>query len=57
MTLTSTPRHGSERLLTCWVPVGDIPVEMGTLAVSEASLATGRRVIQTPLSIFCMGNR
>jgi ectoine hydroxylase-related dioxygenase (phytanoyl-CoA dioxygenase family) len=28
---------GSEQLLTCWVPVGDIPVEMGTLAVCEGS--------------------
>ena len=28
---------GSEQLLTCWVPVGDIPVEMGTLAVCKGS--------------------
>ena len=29
--------HGSQQLVTCWVPIGDIPVEMGTLAVNEAS--------------------
>ena len=29
--------HGTSNLLTCWVPVGDIPVEMGTLAVCEGS--------------------
>ena len=29
--------HGSPQLITCWIPIGDIPVEMGTLAVCEGS--------------------
>ena len=29
--------RGSPRLLTCWIPMGDNPIEMGTLAVCEAS--------------------
>lgn len=29
--------RGSDRVLTCWLPFGDIPVELGTLAVLEGS--------------------
>jgi hypothetical protein len=29
--------RGSSRLLTCWTPLGDIPIEQGTLCVCEAS--------------------
>eukprot|EP00117_Sycon_ciliatum_P049377 scpid68644/ scgid4501/ len=29
--------RGTDRLLTCWQPLGDTPVEMGTLAVCEGS--------------------
>ncbi len=29
--------RGSQRLLTCWIPLMDIPVEMGTLAILEGS--------------------
>lgn len=29
--------RGSQRLLTCWTPFGDIPIEQGTLAVCEGS--------------------
>ena len=29
--------RGTEELYTCWIPIGDIPVEMGTLAVLEGS--------------------
>jgi hypothetical protein len=28
---------GSRELVTCWIPIGDIPVHMGTLAVCEGS--------------------
>lgn len=28
---------GSHELVTCWIPIGDIPVHMGTLAVCEGS--------------------
>ena len=28
---------GSQKLLTCWIPIGSIPPEMGTLAVCEGS--------------------
>ena len=29
--------QGSDALLTCWIPLGDIPVHQGTLLVSEGS--------------------
>ena len=29
--------RGSPRVLTCWVPLGDLPMEQGTLAVCEGS--------------------
>ena len=29
--------RGTSNLLTCWIPIGDVPIEMGTLAVLEGS--------------------
>lgn len=29
--------RGSGRLLTCWIPLGDIPIEQGVLAICEGS--------------------
>jgi hypothetical protein len=45
----STPAHydliylrgGTDRLVTAWIPVGDVPVEMGGLVYLEGSHATG----------------
>jgi ectoine hydroxylase-related dioxygenase (phytanoyl-CoA dioxygenase family) len=45
----STPAHydliylrgGTERLVTAWIPVGDVPVEMGGLVYLEGSHAVG----------------
>jgi hypothetical protein len=44
--------HGTPQLLTCWVPVGDIPIEMGTLAVCEGS---HRLASFEPLRSTCVG--
>lgn len=46
---SSTPAHydliylrgGTDRLVTAWIPVGDVPVEMGGLVYLEGSHATG----------------
>jgi len=35
-------RGGTERVCTCWIPIGDIPVEMGGLLYLEGSHAKGR---------------
>jgi len=37
-------RGGTERLLTAWIPIGDVPVEMGGLVYLEGSHAIGRRM-------------
>ena len=29
--------RGTEELLTCWIPFGDNPVEMGTVVICEGS--------------------
>ena len=29
--------RGTDKLLTCWQPLGDVTVDMGTLAVCEGS--------------------
>jgi ectoine hydroxylase-related dioxygenase (phytanoyl-CoA dioxygenase family) len=36
-------RAGTERVYTSWIPIGDIPVEMGGLVYLEGSDAWGRR--------------
>jgi ectoine hydroxylase-related dioxygenase (phytanoyl-CoA dioxygenase family) len=36
-------RGGTDRLCTSWIPIGDIPVEMGGLVYLEGSDAWGRR--------------
>ncbi len=36
-------RGGTERVVTSWIPIGDIPVEMGGLAYLEKSHHWGRR--------------
>jgi ectoine hydroxylase-related dioxygenase (phytanoyl-CoA dioxygenase family) len=48
----STPAHydlvylrgGSDRLVTAWIPIGDVPVEMGGLIYLEGSHVAGRRM-------------
>jgi ectoine hydroxylase-related dioxygenase (phytanoyl-CoA dioxygenase family) len=48
----STPAHydlvylrgGTNRLVTAWLPIGDVPVEMGGLTYLEGSHAVGRRM-------------
>ena len=48
----STPAHydlvylrgGTDRLVTAWIPIGDVPVEMGGLVYLEGSHALGRRM-------------
>ena len=48
----STPAHydlvylrgGTDRLVTAWIPIGDVPVEMGGLIYLEGSHAVGRRM-------------
>jgi hypothetical protein len=37
-------RGGTERLLTAWIPIGDVPVEMGGLVYLEGSHAVGKRM-------------
>lgn len=37
-------RGGTDRVVTSWIPVGDIPVEMGGLVYLEGSDAWGRRM-------------
>jgi ectoine hydroxylase-related dioxygenase (phytanoyl-CoA dioxygenase family) len=37
-------RGGTDRLCTSWIPIGDIPVEMGGLVYLEGSDAWGRRM-------------
>lgn len=37
-------RGGTERLLTAWIPVGDVPVAMGGLVYLEGSHAIGKRM-------------
>jgi ectoine hydroxylase-related dioxygenase (phytanoyl-CoA dioxygenase family) len=37
-------RGGTERLLTAWIPIGDVPVEMGGLVYLEGSHSIGRRM-------------
>lgn len=37
-------RGGTERLLTAWIPIGDVPVEMGGLCYLEGSHAIGKRM-------------
>jgi ectoine hydroxylase-related dioxygenase (phytanoyl-CoA dioxygenase family) len=37
-------RAGTDRVFTCWIPIGDIPVEMGGLVYLEGSDAWGRRM-------------
>ena len=37
-------RGGTERLLTAWIPIGDVPVEMGGLVYLEGSHAIGKRM-------------
>lgn len=41
--------RGSGRLMTCWVPLGDIPIQMGTLAICAGShrLPSYQRLRQT----------
>lgn len=49
-TATATPAHydlvylrgGTNRLVTAWIPIGDIPVEMGGLVYLEGSHTIGR---------------
>jgi ectoine hydroxylase-related dioxygenase (phytanoyl-CoA dioxygenase family) len=48
----STPAHydlvylrgGTDRLVTAWIPIGDVPVEMGGVIYLEGSHAVGRRM-------------
>lgn len=48
----STPPHydlvylrgGTDRLVTAWIPIGDVPVEMGGLVYLDGSHAFGRRM-------------
>jgi ectoine hydroxylase-related dioxygenase (phytanoyl-CoA dioxygenase family) len=48
----STPAHydlvylrgGTDRLVTAWIPIGDVPVEMGGVVYLEGSDADGRRM-------------
>ena len=48
----STPAHydlvylrgGTDRLVTAWIPIGDVPVEMGGLVYLEGSHTVGRRL-------------
>lgn len=37
-------RGGSDTVCTCWIPIGDIPVEMGGLIYLEGSDALGRKM-------------
>ena len=37
-------RAGTDRVYTSWIPIGDIPVEMGGLVYLEGSDAAGRRL-------------
>jgi len=37
-------RAGTDRVYTCWIPIGDIPVEMGGLVYLEGSDAWGRKM-------------
>lgn len=37
-------RGGTDRVCTSWIPIGDIPVEMGGLVYLEGSDAVGRRL-------------
>ena len=37
-------RGGTDRLCTSWIPIGDIPVEMGGLVYLEGSDARGRQI-------------
>ncbi len=37
-------RGGTERLLTAWMPIGDVPVEMGGLVYLDGSHKIGRRM-------------
>ncbi|MBX5136573.1 dehydrogenase [Rhizobium lentis] len=51
-TAVATPAHydlvylrgGTSRLVTAWIPIGDIPAEMGGLVYLEGSHALGRRM-------------
>ena len=51
-TTTATPAHydlvylrgGTSRVVTSWIPIGDIPVEMGGLTYLEGSHAIGARM-------------
>ena len=51
-TTTATPAHydlvylrgGTSRIVTAWIPIGDIPVEMGGLTYLEGSHAIGARM-------------
>jgi len=48
----STPAHydlvylrgGTDRLVTAWIPIGDVPAEMGGVVYLEGSHAVGRRM-------------
>lgn len=50
----STPAHydlvylrgGTDRVVTAWIPIGDVPVEMGGLVYLEGSHAVGRQMEQ-----------
>jgi ectoine hydroxylase-related dioxygenase (phytanoyl-CoA dioxygenase family) len=37
-------RAGTDRVYTCWIPIGDIPVEMGGLLYLEGSHTWGRKM-------------
>lgn len=37
-------RGGTDRLVTAWIPIGDVPVEMGGIVYLEGSHAVGRRM-------------
>lgn len=37
-------RAGTDRVVTLWIPIGDVPVEMGGLAYLEGSDRVGRRL-------------
>lgn len=37
-------RGGTNRIVTAWIPIGDVPVEMGGLCYLEGSDALGRRM-------------
>jgi len=49
---TATPAHydlvylrgGTNRIVTAWIPIGDVPVEMGGLVYLEGSHAIGRKM-------------